>query len=100
MDFVADVLASPFICVGWIIVGAIAGALARQLTGAGDRSFLSDMILGLIGAFVGGIIASILGFSRPGGGIELVIVNLVIAVICAVILIAIGRAITGNRAVG
>jgi uncharacterized membrane protein YeaQ/YmgE (transglycosylase-associated protein family) len=99
MDFVADVLASPFICVGWIIVGAIAGALARQLTGAADRSFLSDMILGLIGAFVGGIIASILGFSRPGGGIELVLVNLVIAIIGAVILIAIGRAFTGGRAV-
>ena len=96
MDFVADLLKSPFICVGWIIVGAIAGAVARQITGAKDQPFINDLILGLIGAFIGGIIASILGFSKPEGGISLVVVNLVIAIIGAAVLIFLGRMIRGR----
>ena len=99
MDFITGMLASPFICIGWIIVGAIAGALARQLTGAGDKPFIQDLILGILGAIVGGFIA---GFVMgPGlfndGGISLVLVNLVVATIGAVILIMIRRAITGTR---
>lgn len=98
MDFFTGMVASPFICLGWIIVGAIAGALARQLTGAGDRPFIQDLILGILGAIVGGFIA---GFVMgPGlfndGGISLVLVNLVVATIGAVVLIMIRRAITGR----
>jgi uncharacterized membrane protein YeaQ/YmgE (transglycosylase-associated protein family) len=96
MDFIQDVISAPFICIGWIIVGAIAGAVARQVTGARDQPFINDLILGLIGAFIGGIVASILGFSKPDGGISLVIVNLVIAIVGAVILIALGRMLRGR----
>jgi uncharacterized membrane protein YeaQ/YmgE (transglycosylase-associated protein family) len=97
-DFIGGIIASPFICIGWIVVGIIAGALARQLTGSRDASFISDMILGLIGAFVGGLIASLLGFYKPDGGLELVLVNLVLAIIGAIVVILIGRALTGGRA--
>jgi uncharacterized membrane protein YeaQ/YmgE (transglycosylase-associated protein family) len=97
MDFIADVLASPFICIGWIIVGAIAGAVARQITKASDQPLINDLILGLIGAFIGGLVASILGFSKPDGGITLVIVNLVIAIVGAVIIIGLGRMLRGRR---
>jgi uncharacterized membrane protein YeaQ/YmgE (transglycosylase-associated protein family) len=98
MDFINTMVTSPFICLGWIIVGAIAGALARQLTGAGDKPFIQDLILGILGAIVGGFIA---GFVMgPGlfadGGLSLVLVNLVVATIGAVILIMIRRAITGR----
>jgi uncharacterized membrane protein YeaQ/YmgE (transglycosylase-associated protein family) len=92
-DFITGLIASPFICIGWIIVGAVAGALARQLMGSTDRPFLSDLILGLIGAFIGGLVAGLLGIGRPDGGIGLVIVNLIIAVVGAVIVLAIARAI-------
>lgn len=100
MDFIGSLVASPFICIGWIIVGAIAGSLARSLMGSRDASFVSDLILGLIGSFIGGIVAGLLGLG-PGPntrGLELVIVNLVIAVVGAAIVIAIGRAVTGRRA--
>jgi len=96
MDFIADVIWSPFVCIGWIIVGAVAGALARQLTGSRDASFLSDLILGLIGAVIGGFIAGLLDISRPEGGLTALLVSLVVATIGAVILIAIGRALTGG----
>jgi uncharacterized membrane protein YeaQ/YmgE (transglycosylase-associated protein family) len=55
------------------------------------------MILGLIGALVGGLIASLLGFYKPDGGLELVLVNLILAIIGAVVVILIGRALTGGR---
>jgi uncharacterized membrane protein YeaQ/YmgE (transglycosylase-associated protein family) len=97
-DLIGSIIAAPFICIGWIVVGIIAGALARQLTGSRDANFLSDMILGLIGAFVGGLLASLLGFYKPEGGLELVLVNLVISTIGAAILIVVGRALTGGRA--
>jgi len=93
---ISSIVAAPFLCIGWIIVGAIAGAVARSLMGSRDESFLSDMILGLVGAVIGGFIASLLGFYKPNGGIELVLVNLVLAIIGAIILIAIGRAISGG----
>jgi uncharacterized membrane protein YeaQ/YmgE (transglycosylase-associated protein family) len=99
MDFFTGMLASPFICIGWIVVGAIAGALARQLTGAGDKPFIQDLILGILGAIIGGFLA---GFVMGPGlfaesGLTLVLVNLVVATIGAVILIMIRRAITGAR---
>ena len=98
-NLIGGIIAAPFICIGWIVVGIIAGALARQLTGSRDANFLSDMILGLIGAFVGGLLASLLGFYKPEGGLELVLVNLVIAIIGAIILIIIGRALSGGRVI-
>lgn len=93
MDFIGDLLASPFICLGWIIVGALAGSLARSLMGSRDASFASDLILGLIGAFIGGIIAGLIGLgpTETDGGLTRVLMNLVIATIGAAILIGIGR---------
>jgi uncharacterized membrane protein YeaQ/YmgE (transglycosylase-associated protein family) len=97
MDFIQDIISAPFICIGWIIVGAVAGALARQITGAKDQPFINGLILGLIGAIVGGIIVSILGFSKPTGGITLVLVNLVIAIVGAAVLIYLGRIVRGRQ---
>ena len=88
---------NPIICVGWIIVGAIAGALARRIMGSRDEPFINDVILGLIGSIVGGFVAGLLGIARPDGGLDRVIINLVISVIGAVIVIYIGRLIRGRR---
>lgn len=94
-DFISGLVASPFICIGWLIVGAIAGAVARNVMGSRNASMVNDIILGLIGAVVGGFVAGLVNLGpRPGtGGIELVIINLVIAIVGAVIVIAIGRAL-------
>jgi uncharacterized membrane protein YeaQ/YmgE (transglycosylase-associated protein family) len=99
MDFIGDILAAPFVCVGWIIIGAIAGALARTILKSPDMSFISDMLLGIVGAFVGGFLAGLVGLA-PGAdtaGLELVLANLVIATVGAMVLIAIGRMISGRN---
>lgn len=99
MDFINNLIASPFICLGWIIVGAIAGALARQIMGSRNAPFLADLGLGILGAIIGGIVAGFLGVGPDATrtGIELVLINLVIATVGAIILIAIARFFMGNR---
>ena len=96
MDFIGDIAAAPFICLGWVIVGAIAGALARSIMKSNDMPFLADVILGIAGAFIGGILAGIagLGPGEDAGGLGLVLVNLVIATFGAMVLIGARRAVT------
>jgi uncharacterized membrane protein YeaQ/YmgE (transglycosylase-associated protein family) len=99
MDFITDTIAwvvsAPFICLGWLIVGFLAGALARRIMGSPDRNFISDIVLGIIGAVVGGFLASMF-LDMPTGGLPLVIANLVIAVIGACVVIAVRNAIIGR----
>ena len=96
IDFIEWLISAPFICLGWIIVGAIAGTLARSLMKSKNRSLLSDIILGLAGAFVGGFLASLLGIgpNESVNGIEQVIISLIIATAGASLLIGLRRAIT------
>ena len=93
MDFINDVFSAPLICLGWIIVGALAGSLARSIMGSADEPFLADLLLGIAGALLGGLLAGIVGLgpSEDAGGIGLVIVNLVIATVGAMILIGARR---------
>lgn len=98
MDAIGEAISwlirSPFICLGWIIIGAVAGGLARQFMNRPNRPFLSDLILGILGAFVGGFLASLFSVELPDGGLSRFIANLVVATIGAVVLIGIQRMIT------
>jgi uncharacterized membrane protein YeaQ/YmgE (transglycosylase-associated protein family) len=79
----------------WIIVGLIAGALAKfVMPGDDSGGFIITILLGIAGAIVGGFLASLIGIG--GGGI---IWTIIIATIGAIILLAIYRAVAGGRAV-
>lgn len=97
MDTIMWFVSSPFICVGWIIVGAIAGALARRLMGETDKPFIQDLILGIAGAGIGGILLGFVNIGTPSGGLPLVIFNLVLATVTAAALIWVGRAMGGRN---
>jgi uncharacterized membrane protein YeaQ/YmgE (transglycosylase-associated protein family) len=85
---------NPLICVGWLIIGAIAGTLARSIMKSTDAPLIQDIILGLAGSFIGGFVAGLIGLGPGGaGGVERVVINLIIAVVGAIILIAISRAL-------
>lgn len=77
----------------WIILGLVAGLIASYLTKSSEHSVISDIILGIFGAFLGGIIMNLIGAQGITG---LNWYSLLIAVIGAIILIAIGRAINPN----
>jgi uncharacterized membrane protein YeaQ/YmgE (transglycosylase-associated protein family) len=95
MEFIEDVISTPFICLGWIIVGALAGAAAHSIMKS-RAPMLQDILLGWAGAIVGGIIMGLLGVGEPDGGLGLVIVNLVVATFGAVLIIAVYRALRGQ----
>lgn len=97
MDFITGLIASPFYCLGWILIGFIAGALARRVMGSANASFISDIILGLIGSFLGGLILGALGFQNGTISVGLGIGSIITAFIGAVVLIWVGRLITGGR---
>jgi uncharacterized membrane protein YeaQ/YmgE (transglycosylase-associated protein family) len=77
----------------WIILGLVAGLIASYLTKSSEHSVISDIILGIFGAFLGGVIMNLIGAQGITG---LNWYSLLIAVIGAIILIAIGRAINPN----
>jgi uncharacterized membrane protein YeaQ/YmgE (transglycosylase-associated protein family) len=81
--------------IAWIIIGVIAGWLTGKLMKGSGFGFLMDMVVGLIGALIGGFISSHLGLG--GVGQHGLIMSIVIAIIGAVILTLIIRLISGNR---
>jgi uncharacterized membrane protein YeaQ/YmgE (transglycosylase-associated protein family) len=81
--------------IAWIIIGVIAGWLTGKLMKGSGFGFFMDMIVGLIGAVIGGWCSSFLGFGSTGE--HGMIGSIIIAVIGAVLLTLVVRLITGNR---
>ena len=47
--------------IGWLILGLVAGALARLLVpGRDPMGWVGTLVLGLVGSFVGGLLADLL----------------------------------------
>ena len=81
----------------WILLGLIAGALAKFLMpGRDPAGCIFTIVLGIVGAFLGGWIGTKLGFGRVTVG-ELDLRNIAIATLGALILLAIGRLFMGRR---
>ena len=82
----------------WIIVGLIAGALAKfVLPGDDPGGIIVTIIIGIVGAVLGGWLLSLLGIGG-GAGSGGWIFSIIAGVIGAVILLAIYR-LVANRAV-
>jgi uncharacterized membrane protein YeaQ/YmgE (transglycosylase-associated protein family) len=81
--------------IAWIIIGALAGWITGKIMKGSGYGFFMDMVVGLIGALVGGFLSSHLGFG--GVGQHGLIVSICIAVVGAVIFTWILRLISGNR---
>ena len=78
--------------IGWIIVGLVAGWLAHMVMGSGGGGLVQDLIVGLLGALVGGFIIGF--FVNASYGL---IGSIIVAFIGALILTAIVHAISGGR---
>jgi len=79
----------------WIILGLVAGWLAGQFMRGGGYGIIGDIILGIVGALVGGFLSSvILGVDVTGFNLS----SIIISVIGAIIVIAIARLVTGRHA--
>ena len=78
--------------VTWLIVGLVAGVLASLV--AGGVGLIGDIIIGILGAFVGGWVFQQLGVRAPFGGLAGTIFT---AFIGAVLLLFLLRLITRGR---
>ena len=79
----------------WILLGLVAGAIAKALhPGKDPQGCIVTMIIGIIGAVVGGWIATMLGWGTVDG---FNIYSILVAVGGAVLALAIYTAITRRR---
>lgn len=76
----------------WIIFGAVAGWLASIIMKTDrQQGLLMDIILGIVGAFIGGFVMNMFGSAGVTG---FNLYSLIVAIIGAVIVIWIGRRLT------
>ena len=79
--------------IGWIVVGLIAGVLAKWIMpGKDPGGIIVTILIGIAGGLIGGFIATRLGI---GGGN---VVNILIATVGAILLLWIYRIITSRNA--
>ena len=79
----------------WIIVGLIAGVLAKLIMPGDDPGgIIVTIILGMVGAVIGGFLLSMLGIGATGTGF---IWSIIAGIIGSLILLAIYRALIGGR---
>lgn len=81
----------------WLIVGLIAGWLAGMVMKGGGYGVIGDIIVGIVGALIGGFLASVLFNVDAVNGFNLV--SILTAFIGSVVLIAIIRALPGRSPV-
>jgi uncharacterized membrane protein YeaQ/YmgE (transglycosylase-associated protein family) len=73
----------------WLIVGLVAGVLASMVVGGG-YGILGDIVVGILGAFVGGWLFRQMGWHSPFGGL---VGTIFVALIGAIVLLLILRLI-------
>jgi uncharacterized membrane protein YeaQ/YmgE (transglycosylase-associated protein family) len=81
----------PQSVIAWILIGLVAGWLAGKISRGHGFGCLTDIILGMVGAIIGGWIFTKLGIL--GGGI---LFSIAAATVGAVLLVAVARIFSGG----
>ena len=84
-----------FELIGMLVFGGVIGALALLvMKGEQDLSIVWTIILGAIGAFLGGSIAGLLGVAQTPG---IDWIRWIVSVVCAVGVISVFETVTGRK---
>lgn len=78
----------------WLILGLIAGFIASKIVNKSGEGLILDIVLGVVGAFVGGILFSVFG-AMPVTGLN--IYSIIVAVIGSIVVLVVYHAIVGRR---
>ena len=81
--------------IAWIVLGLIAGFIGSKIVNKSGQGMLLDIVLGIVGAVVGGYIFTFFGAQGVTG---VNIYSIIVAVIGAVVVLWIYHAVTGRRA--
>jgi uncharacterized membrane protein YeaQ/YmgE (transglycosylase-associated protein family) len=77
----------------WIVLGLLAGFVASHLVNHRGEGMVLDILLGIVGATIGGWVAHLLGYA---GITRLNLYGIVVATIGAVVFLAVYHAIRRN----
>jgi len=81
--------------IAWLVLGLIAGFIASRIVNKQGEGLVLNIVLGIVGAFVGGWVFSLFGMSGVTG---LNIYSLLVAVLGAVVVLFIYHALIRRRA--
>ena len=81
--------------IAWLILGLIAGFIASRIVNHTGSGLVMDIVLGVIGALVGGFIFSFFGAAGVTG---FNIYSMIVAVIGAVVVLWLYHLLVGRRA--
>ncbi len=79
---------------GWLVLGLIAGFIASKIVNKQGSGILLDIVLGIVGAVVGGWLFVQLGANGVTG---FNIYSMVVAVIGAIVVLVVYHALAGRR---
>lgn len=83
--------------IGWIVLGLIAGMIAKAIMPGDDPGgIIVTMLIGIVGAVLGGYIAGALGFGNDKEFFD--ISTWVAAIVGSLILLGLYRVVAGGRA--
>ncbi len=80
--------------IAWLVLGLISGFIASKIVNKNGEGLILDIVLGVVGAAVGGWVFTFFG-AAPVTGFN--IYSMVVAVVGAVIVLVLYHAITGKR---
>ena len=81
--------------IGWIVLGLIAGFIGSKIVNKRGEGLMLDIVLGVVGAVVGGWLFALFGAEGVTG---LNIYSMVVAVIGAIAVLVLYHAVSGQRA--
>lgn len=81
---------------GWIILGLIAGFIASKIVNAQGQGMILDIVLGIVGAIVGGFLFSLFGAEGVSG---LNLYSMAVAIVGSIVVLWAYHAVAGRRAV-
>lgn len=80
--------------IAWLVVGLVAGWIGSMVVNRRGDGLIMDIVLGVVGAFVGGFLFQMFGHSGVSG---INIYSIFVAAVGAIVVLVIYHAIAGRR---
>ena len=82
--------------IGWIVLGLIAGFIASKIVNKSGEGFVLDIVLGIVGAIVGGFLFNLFGEVGVTG---LNLYSMLVAVVGAIVVLLAYHALFRSRGI-
>lgn len=80
--------------IGWLILGLIAGFIASKIYAGSGQGVVMDIVIGVVGAFVGGILFSAVG-GAPVTGFN--VYSMIVAVVGSIVVLWLYHTFVGRK---